>query len=92
MNGITIDINTGDLVVMDGNVVIGDIREQVCEFILLAIPGEIKEAPTLGVNVRSMLSGSYDPFFANRLKDQLRIEKITAKKITATIEEINIEL
>ena len=91
MKGILIG-EDGDLVISNGSAAIGDVDEQITEFVVIAVAGEIKEIPTIGANVRMMLSGNVDPMFAGDLKSQLKTQHLNTKKIIVNETEISIEL
>jgi len=90
MKGILIDDN-GDLMTHNGSVVIGDVDSQVIGHVLVAYPGEFKEAPMVGAHIRGMLGGSPDPFWKNNTKDMLKTQHITIKKIDITDGQIIVE-
>lgn len=91
MKGILIDDN-GNFMLTGGSVSIGDVDEQIVEIVMVAAPGEIKEMPTIGMNLNKKLNGIFDPFFVGKLKTQLKTQHITAKSIVINTEEINVEL
>ena len=90
MNGIM--IYEGDIVIENGSMAIGNVDEQIGEFVLLAAPGEFKEVPIIGMNVKNMLNGNVDPFFAGKLKMQLKSQHLKAKKIVVNETDIAVEI
>jgi len=91
MIGILID-NTGDLQVSNGALVLGDVDEQICQFVMLANPGDFKESPTLGKNVYNLLNGVPDEFYKGDLKTHLKTQHLNPKSITISETEINVDL
>ena len=85
-------IEDGDFMLLNGSLAIDEVDEQIVEFVMVAAPGEIKEVPTLGVNVKNMLNGIIDPFFVGQLKTQLKTQHLEAKSVIVTTEEIAVEL
>ena len=71
MKGMLVNYN-GDLMVSGGHVTVGDNREQCARHLITAWTGEYKHAPMLGGNVRRMIAGGHDPFWAGRMKEQLK--------------------
>ena len=71
MNGILVNDN-GDMEISGGTVQIGDVREQCARHLIAAWTGEYKHAPALGGNARRMIAGGHDPFWAGRMKEQLK--------------------
>jgi hypothetical protein len=47
----------GDLLIVNGDFVIGESEEQHMEDIILAAPGEFRQYPTLGVGISRYLKG-----------------------------------
>lgn len=91
MIGILIDDNN-DLQVSAGSLVLSNIDEQICQFVMVANPGDFKESPILGMSVYNMLNGSADEFYKNDLKTQLKTQHLNAKAINISETEINIDL
>ncbi len=90
MRGILIENN--DLVVSNGTLQIGDVNEQIAQFVVLAYPGEFKHAPLIGGNVRQMQNGTPDPFWAGKIKRQLRQCLVAVKRVSVKTDNIEIEL
>ena len=91
MNGIIVD-EFGDITLSGGSLAVAKVDEQIVQFIMLAVPGELKETPTMGMNVADMICGTIDPFFVGKLRTQLKTQHITAKRITVSTTEIYVEL
>jgi len=89
MNGILVDDN-GDMEITGGTVQIGDVREQCARHLIAAWTGEYKHAPALGGNVRRMIAGGHDPFWAGRMKEQLRQCHIDVERLQ--VKGDNVEL
>lgn len=80
----------GDLIITGGHVAVGDNREQCARHLIAASTGEYKHAPMLGGNVRRMIAGGHDPFWAGRMKEQLRQCHISIEHLR--VKEGNVEL
>ena len=89
MNGILVDDN-GDMMITGGTVQIGDVREQCARHLIAAWTGEYKHAPALGGNARRMIAGGHDPFWAGRIKEQLRQCHIDVERLR--VKGDNVEL
>lgn len=85
-------IENGDLQVSNEAMVIDNVDYQIAEAVLLAVPGELREVPTMGMNVRGILGGSVDTFFAGKLKTQLKTQHLNPTKVSMSIDEIAVEL
>ena len=84
--------NNGDLMVSGGHVAVGDNREQCARHLIAASTGEYKHAPMLGGNVRRMIVGGHDPFWAGRMKEQLRQCHIDVERLGVKGEDIELRL
>ncbi len=71
---------------------IGDNRTQVTRHLVSAFTGEYKHAPMLGGNVRRMISGTPDPFWAGNVKSQLKECLVEAEKIRVVDGGIEVEI
>lgn len=87
MKGILVDDN-GNLIVSSGHVTVGDNREQCARHLITAWTGEYKHAPMLGGNVRRMIAGSQDPFWAGRMKEHLKQCHIDVERLSVTDEGV----
>ncbi|MDR3326904.1 MAG: hypothetical protein LBT04_02030 [Prevotellaceae bacterium] len=90
MKGILLD-ETGDLLIHNGSLVIGNTDGQSAEMILRAYPGEFKEDPQLGSWIISQLNGKPDPFWRGETIKQLKSNKLDVKDIRIS-EIIELEL
>jgi len=91
MNGILID-EYGDIIVANGSMSIGDVDEQIVQFVMAGVPGDFKESPTLGVNVQCMLGGNVDTLFQGRIKEQIKSQHLKVIKVTVSETEIYVEV
>ena len=87
MYGILVNDN-GDLIITGGHVTVGDNREQCARHLITAWTGEYKHAPMLGGNVRRMIAGSQDPFWAGRMKEHLKQCYIDVERLSVTDEGV----
>lgn len=91
MNGILVNDN-GDMMVTGGTVQIGDVREQCARHLIAAWTGEYKHAPALGGNARRMIAGGHDPFWAGRMKEQLRQCHIDVERLRVKGENVELTI
>lgn len=81
----------GDLDVSTGALRLGDVRAQTSDILLMAMPGELREYPLLGLGVRCMLGGPIDRGLPLKIKKQLRhcgipVTRVRVQDNTITIE------
>ncbi len=91
MTGILIDVDTGDLLIQNSSVVIGDTDSQVTQCVLEAMRGEFKEYPLIGGEVRKMLSGNKDKMWINDVKKMLRDCGVEVNNISLSDNIITVE-
>lgn len=91
MKGILVDDN-GDMEITGGTVQIGDVREQCSRHLIAAWTGEYKHAPSLGGNVRRLIAGGHDPFWAGRMKEQLKQCHIDVDRLRVTDEGVELRI
>jgi hypothetical protein len=91
MRGILTEDN-GELMVRGGSLAIGDNRADCARRLIEAWTGEIKAAPLLGGNVKRMISGTPDPFWAGSMKAQLNAEGITVTELKVTEQGIELRI
>lgn len=91
MNGILVNDN-GDLMVNGGHVTVGDNRAQCAQHLIGAFTGEYKHAPMLGGNARRMIAGGRDPFWAGRMKEQLKQCLVDVESLRVKGEDIELRL
>lgn len=82
----------GDLKIENGELALGDVREDVVEVVMLSAPGEMKHAPLIGANLIRSVNGSVDPFLPGRVKKMLKVEHIDVKRVNINAGEITVEL
>jgi len=88
-----------DLLIENGDFVIGDADEQIQELILLANKGDFRESPLTGVAIIKYLKSRMSPKLVDKLKQninlQLQFDGFASSTTTIvgddTIEDINIE-
>lgn len=81
MRGILVDSQTGELIVDNKTLKIGDNRLQVAQHIIIAFQGEYKHAPLLGGNAKKMICGKSNPFWLGFVQSQLQSEGLSVRKI-----------
>jgi len=77
MKGILTD-ETGDIMIQNGAMVIGNNAADCVQRILEAYSGEFKAQPLLGCNARAVLNGTPSPFWRGEVSSQLRSQGIDA--------------
>ncbi|MDR2652136.1 MAG: hypothetical protein LBC68_07460 [Prevotellaceae bacterium] len=91
MTGILIDSETGDLMINNGAIALGDITSQVVEHVLIANRGEYKEFPLIGGEIDKMRNGNPDTFWRGRIKDMLSACGVNVTRLDVDNGNINIE-
>lgn len=81
MKGIMIDTNTGDLLIENGQLAVGDTEQQTVELLLVTAPGEWKECPLLGADARSQLGGNKNMMWAAQTKGMIRACGVDVKSV-----------
>ena len=81
MNGLTTDIETGDLLVERGSAVVADCDAQTVEAVLLAQRGEFKERPLIGAAVRQLLGGCKDVFWPQETKKMIKAAGVEVTRV-----------
>ncbi len=81
MIGLMIDHETGDMLLDNGEAVIGDTSSQTMEAVLLSMRGEWKEFPLLGGEAPTVLGGNVDVMWRGRLKKMLESCGVKVSKI-----------
>ncbi|WP_373172643.1 hypothetical protein [Prevotella merdae] len=81
MNGLTTDIETGDLLVEHGAAVVADSDGQTVEAVLLAQRGEFKECPLIGAAVRQLLGGCKDVFWPQETKKMIKAAGVEVNRV-----------
>lgn len=91
MRGILIDSGTGDLLVENGQLVIGDTEAQTVETVLVANRGEFKESPLIGGELTKQLSGGIDVMWPGEIKKMLKACGVSCERVKVENGEITIE-
>lgn len=82
MNGLQIDINTGDLLVARSGALIAPADSFIAEFVIRSLHGDIKEYPLLGAEAPLMLAGNPDPFWPGNTKKMLQACGLPVSNLT----------
>ncbi len=98
MIGIIVD-NTGDLAIdtsldSEGKIMgiaIGNNTADVIERCLIMVPGELKDSPMSGCNVRSMLGGPASKFAPATIMQQLKAHGVRVNSVRIVNEDIQID-
>jgi len=102
--GITVNEETGDLNIkvsrdklglITGGLVIGDVQKQNQAIIIYMQPGEMKEAPQVGVGIASMLLSGEALSYKHKIREQLEADGFRVNHLEIVNEQdnkLNIEL
>lgn len=102
--GILLDPETGDLQIkvtrdnlglITGGLVVGDVQSQNQAIIIYMQPGELKEKPTVGVGVSSMLLSSDALLYKHKIREQLEADGFRVNHLEITNghnDKLNIEI
>jgi hypothetical protein len=82
MNGLTTDIETGDLLIEGKSATVTDSDAQTIEAVLLAQRGEFKERPLIGAAVRELLGGCTDVFWPQETKKMIKAAGVEVSRVT----------
>lgn len=92
MTGILRDTETGDLLIRNGTLQLGNITEDVAEVVMMSAAGELKHAPLIGANLIRSVNGVVDPFLPGKIKQMLKAEHVPVKAVKIQGSEIELEL
>lgn len=82
MKAILINAEDGDMMIVDGTLAVGDIRNQVIEHVLIACRGEYKHWPMVGGEITRMLGGRPDPMWKANVRSMLKSCMVDTSHIT----------
>ena len=87
-----IQLDRDELLIEDGDFVVGDSNyQQICH-IMTAAPGSYKHAPMLGVNINSMLGANDLVHLERIIREQLTKERFSIKQVViADCQNIDID-
>ena len=80
----------GDLKIINGDFVIGEAEVQSVERLLISKPGEWKEFPQVGCDIKKSMNGSIGRFLERNVRVQLESDGFSIEKLNIT--EKGIEL
>ena len=89
--GILID-ETGEILVQNGSMVVGDVTRQNMYFILLAQKGEFKERPTLGVGISDMVGDEDELEWKKRIREEFKKDSLKVDKNDLNLQTGKIEI
>lgn len=67
-----IDIETGDLMIIDKMATVEDADGFIAELVIRSFKGDLKECPMIGAEAPAMMAGDYDHFWAQNTKKMLQ--------------------
>jgi len=73
VNDIMLDDNL-DLLIQNGDFVIGDAEEQIQQLILIASQGSFRESPLTGINIVTYLKSRMTPGLVDALKQKIKLQ------------------
>ena len=82
MTGLLIDMQTGDLLIEDGSLVVGETSHQVIEHALRAARGEYREQPMIGAEAAKMQGGITSRLWCVKAKQMCRAAGVEVSRIT----------
>lgn len=82
MKGILTDAATGDLLVEDGAIAVGDTAGQTAEAVVTAMRGEFKEHPLLGGEAGRLRGGCADVMWPGEVRRMLRGCGVECERVT----------
>jgi hypothetical protein len=88
-NDILLDENM-DLLIRDGDFVIGDCLNQQINCLLQAVPGAYKQSITTGVGIDSFILDTASDELNRTIRQQFKKDKLSVKSISITNEKINL--
>lgn len=83
--------DNGDELLLNDDLVLGSSDEQHISDILASYPGEWKQSPLCGVNIRRAINGSLNGVIRRDVRLQLEADGYKVKKITFTETELDID-
>lgn len=92
MRGMLIDAESGDLLIEQGRIAVGDTEGQTAEAVVRTMRGELKEHPLLGGEAGRMRGGEPDVMWAGEVRQMLRGCGVECERVTMESDgTINIE-
>lgn len=73
-NDLIVKVTRDDLGMITGGLVLGDVTRQNQKNIIFIHPAEIKEAPTVGVGIDSMLMSEETLLYKHKIREQLEAD------------------
>lgn len=91
MKGFVLSSETNDLLVEKGAVTVTDNEAQICENVIVAVRGELKEIPLIGGEVRFMLGGATDVMWPTRVKKMIQACGVDVSKVSVSDNVVTVE-
>lgn len=82
MKGMLIDAVSGDLLIEQGRIAVGDTEGQTAEVVVLTMRGELKEHPLLGGEAGRMRGGQPDVMWPGEVRQMLRGCGVDCERVT----------
>ncbi len=90
MKGLLVNPESGDLLIHDKGMQIGETDVQVAERVIVAFRGEFKENPSIGGEIKTMLGGERDVMWPGKVKKMLRSCLVDANRVIFNDGEVTI--
>ena len=91
MKGILLD-ETGEVMIQNGSMVVGDATLQNQYFLLVAHKGEFKEYPTLGVGISDMVGDEDELEWKKRIREEFKKDDLKVRTIDLDLQTGKIEI
>lgn len=82
MKGMLIDAASGDLLIEQGRIAVGDTEGQTAEAVVRTMRGELKEHPLLGGEAGRMRGGQPDVMWPGEVRQMLRGCGVECERVT----------
>lgn len=82
MRGMLIDAASGDLLIEQGRIAVGDTEGQTAEAVVRTMRGELKEHPLLGGEAGRMRGGQPDVMWPGEVRQMLRGCGVECERVT----------
>lgn len=82
---------TGDLLISNGNLVVGESDNEHIGEILRAYPGEYKQSPMIGVDIKRAINGAIDGNVRRDIRLNLQADGLRVSNLVFTETQLNID-
>ena len=89
--GILLD-ETGEIMVVNGSMIVDDVTLQNQLFLLVAHKGEFKEYPTLGIGISDMVGDEDELEWKKRIREEFKKDDLKVSTIDLNLQTGKIEI